>query len=648
MRLAREQLAQDDTPATEYWRAERLEPLVLRLGHRRAYGAGPAPGGDARRRLARPAPDRAAPPQRSDAGRAAAPAEPGEAVAGHETGATSSQSASSTAGREAACPARCRSGSVAPAVETTGPRARREICGGEPLRRQRRACRAAASRGGAARAVRSGAAARAPPAPDRRGEAAPRDPPAKQSSSSNDGLVAGDTCRQHLLLPAPARELETVELRDDRGEPVAAVELRPRVACCQRSRNRVKSAAVTGSISRRRRPSVRRWMRASSLRSHHSSPSRARREAPAHRDALGFETSRAISTTRAVEPRRAARSLRRTGPAPRAIARTTTTASSRVATGEPGGAATGRSKRSRPRAAASAAPPAQQPTVRSRPNADDAGPPARGHELVRPGLPAGPPLRRREARPDRGAASCSSSASRTSGQACASTTSAIASRVERADARATPRVGSRRRSDRARAALLERRVVEEGVRRFALRISCAIGRAARASRRARVRDLAGRRWLRARAQPVDVHRLVQAVVDRLGAPADGRAARSAPPPWLSWHATCAGKTAASRSSARMRWMVAGTRLPPWWREQRERARRVPAPARSRTSAPAAPPARGPPRRCPGRTKSKTRSRAGSCAARRARARRRRRSPPPAARSRRCSRSACAAPGPRRG
>src|SRR3972149_488029 len=37
------------------------------------------------------------------------------------------------------------------------------------------------------------------------------------------------------------------------------------------------------------------------------------------------------------------------------------------------------------------------------------------------------------------------------------------------------------------------------------------------------------------------------------------------PAWLSWHATWSGKTAASRSSERMRWIGIGTRRPPSWR-----------------------------------------------------------------------------------
>src|SRR5947199_881411 len=39
------------------------------------------------------------------------------------------------------------------------------------------------------------------------------------------------------------------------------------------------------------------------------------------------------------------------------------------------------------------------------------------------------------------------------------------------------------------------------------------------------------------------------------------------PVTLSAHATCAGKTAASRSSARMRWSGMGTRRPPWKRRR---------------------------------------------------------------------------------
>ena len=42
---------------------------------------------------------------------------------------------------------------------------------------------------------------------------------------------------------------------------------------------------------------------------------------------------------------------------------------------------------------------------------------------------------------------------------------------------------------------------------------------------------------------------------------------SSPARRLSWQAAWAGKTAASRSSERMRWMGVGMRLPPTWRSK---------------------------------------------------------------------------------
>ena len=87
----------------------------------------------------------------------------------------------------------------------------------------------------------------------------------------------------------------------------------PGARCCQRNRKRMKSAVVTGSISRRRRPSVRRWMRASTRRLHHSVSSAALSglEAAAQDLAFGFEprqarvhqlTAQAPGVRRAREP----------------------------------------------------------------------------------------------------------------------------------------------------------------------------------------------------------------------------------------------------------------------------------------------------------------------------------------------------------
>ena len=218
--------------------------------------------------------------------------------------------------------------------------------------------------------------------------------------------------------------------------------------------------------------------------------------------------------------------------------------------------------------------------------------------------------------------------------------------VERAELVGGPRVEHAARHDGLRAALLERRVVEE-------RVGLRVQDAAREGRRLGRVDRA--RSMRAVAQAaqdleeaVDVHRLGEAVLDRLAhdrvlhrhldvAAAAASRGRRRP----------AGKAAASRSSARMRRSGAGTRLPFRRALEQQRARDVPAPARlehRRGQQRLDEHARAP---CPG-AGSRRPPPAGSCAAGRARARSPPRSRPPAARSRSRGRSACAAPGPRRG
>ena len=86
---------------------------------------------------------------------------------------------------------------------------------------------------------------------------------------------------------------------------------------------------------------------------------------------------------------------------------------------------------------------------------------------------------------------------------------------------------------------------------------------------------------------------------------------------FSWHAGASGKTAASRSSARMRWICGGTFLPPWKAQQGQRA---PASQRQRVVKTAKParPARALACTEFGMQESEKRRRAESCAVRPAR------------------------------
>ena len=83
--------------------------------------------------------------------------------------------------------------------------------------------------------------------------------PERQSWSSSSGLVIGDAARQDLGFPRRGGDLVALQLlarsAARRRAPCSCV---PGATCCQRRRKRMKSAVVTGSISRRSRPSVRR------------------------------------------------------------------------------------------------------------------------------------------------------------------------------------------------------------------------------------------------------------------------------------------------------------------------------------------------------------------------------------------------------
>ena len=87
----------------------------------------------------------------------------------------------------------------------------------------------------------------------------------------------------------------------------------------------MKSAAGTASISRRSRPSVSRWMRANSLRSHHSCSTIPGVNRPRSTVPIPSRAASAISTSAGRTPRRAAKAGGVTGPAtmshPRTICR---------------------------------------------------------------------------------------------------------------------------------------------------------------------------------------------------------------------------------------------------------------------------------------------------------------------------------------
>ncbi len=200
--------------------------------------------------------------------------------------------------------------------------------------------------------------------------------------------------------------------------------------------------------------------------------------------------------------------------------------------------------------------------------------------------------------------------------------------------------------DRARAALLERRVVEERVRvgvQDLVREHRRLGQLARDRLRSRPSRIASS----SAREALGVHRLDQAVAHASRARADGRAARWRRRRGCPGRRSARGRPPRSDPARACAGCGGGTRLPPWLRSsaservafQRQRVSNIGA--------------------CSGglreqlldvrrRAASRTPSRAGSCAAGRARARCRRRSPPPAARSRTSGRSACAAPCPRRG
>ncbi len=145
---------------------------------------------------------------------------------------------------------------------------RRRIAARAPrgARAGRRAAPASPARGGSARPAGAGALLRRRP---RRRAVPQATSPERQSASSSAALVAGHARGEDLALPGPGRGVEALQLPDHLGDArERRGAARPGATCCQRSRKRTRSAAETGSISRRSRASVSRWMRASRLRSH--------------------------------------------------------------------------------------------------------------------------------------------------------------------------------------------------------------------------------------------------------------------------------------------------------------------------------------------------------------------------------------------
>ena len=256
-----------------------------------------------------------------------------------------------------------------------------------------------------------------------------------------------------------------------------------------------------------------------------------------------------------------------------------------------------------------------------------------------------PRLRRRRRSPSRAAPRGPPRRSRAAGQA-SSRTRAIASGSSAPSSSAVFGVERAAREHGLRAALLERRVVEERVRLRGEDPARERRRLGRVDRDALDRAVA--QPAQHLEEPVDVHRLGQAVLDRLAHDRVvhrdlDRPARAASP---GTRATC-GKRAreqvvGAHAQERRRHALAAARA-----LEQQRALRVPAPARLEHR-------RGEQRLDRGRRArssgagSRRPPRAGSCAAARARARSPPRSPRPAARSRSRRRTACAARAPRRG
>ena len=94
--------------------------------------------------------------------------------------------------------------------------------------------------------------------------------PLKQRRSSNSGSYFDRRTRSRPDSQDDAADSNPANCVMTSSKPRSPWRRAPEATCCQRKRKRMNSAAVTGSISRRNDPIVRRWMRASSRRWHHS------------------------------------------------------------------------------------------------------------------------------------------------------------------------------------------------------------------------------------------------------------------------------------------------------------------------------------------------------------------------------------------
>ena len=473
--------------------------------------------------------------------------------------------------------------------------------------------------------------------------------PDRHSSSSHSRPVAATRAGSTRRSQAPAASSKPWSCSITASTPRRPSSCVSGATCCQRSRKRMKSCAVTGSISRRSRSACSGGCaRAAAGRRTPRCPSRAGSKRPAQREALGLEPGqRELASTPRRAPVRAASRAARAGPRRVEVAahqrRRAASSRRRRVGGERGGQRARRARRARSGNSASTrrrCSAAHQSAAR-RPCEHASRAPGRARaRRTRPPSAGSRP----QARTSASSRSCSSSASRGVGRA-SSRTRAIASGSSAPSSRAARRA-ARAAARRARAALLERRVVEERVGpavqdlvRERRRLGRVAGDAARTSPASMPSSSAH--------EPVDVHRLVQAVV-HVWRTSGWSGISMRPGAAFSWQPASAGKTAAIRSSASMRWIGGGFLLPPRMRSTASARFEVPAPAQRRTSATASTACASTSRDVLGAQEAAARPRAGSCAAGRARARSRRRWPPPAARSRTRRRSACAARGRARG
>ena len=119
------------------------------------------------------------------------------------------------------------------------------------------------------------------------------------------GVVAGHPGREDLALPVAGRHLHPRQLFDDGQQPGPALGRVPGATCCQRARNRTKSAMLAGSTPRRRRPRLAACSRTSRWRAHQRPSGSSMAEPSASRRARPVR-ARATSPVRPGPSRRAA------------------------------------------------------------------------------------------------------------------------------------------------------------------------------------------------------------------------------------------------------------------------------------------------------------------------------------------------------